>query len=74
MLQEFDIEIPEKNGSENFVDHLSWLEQKGTSKESLIQEAFPDENFFGVEMKFPWYADFVNYLAYNVLPHDIPHH
>ena len=75
LLHEFDIEIRDKKGSEDLViDHLLLLEQKGKSEDCLIQEAFLNEQLFGVEMKLPWYANFVNYLSCNVLPLDIPQH
>ena len=45
LLQEFDLEIRDKKGVENFiVDHLSRIEQdKEESKEMPIDDAFPDE-------------------------------
>ena len=46
LLQEFDIEIKDKEGSENVVaDHLSRLEleQYGKEEDEPIQELFPDE-------------------------------
>ena len=42
LLQEFDLEIKDKKGTENLVaDHLSRLE--GPSKEVQINDEFPDE-------------------------------
>ena len=42
LLQEFDLEIKDKKGTENLVaDHLSRLE--GSSKEIQINDDFPDE-------------------------------
>ena len=72
LLQEFDVEIRDKKGAENFVaDHLSRLEfvsNKEGSKDE-IQEDFPDEYLFKVTpLPDPWYADFANYLAGNILP------
>ena len=38
----------------------------------LSKEEFPNEYLFSVEFYFtPWYADFVNFLAFNILPHDL---
>ncbi|CAA7056271.1 unnamed protein product [Microthlaspi erraticum] len=53
LLQEFDIEIVDKKGTENSVaDHLSRLRIEGRSR--------------GEEV--PWYADFVNYLVCREVP------
>ena len=70
LLQEFDMEIKDKRGSENAVaDHLSCLESdKGIGDSTEIEESFPDEKLLVMEGHLPWYADFVNYLACNVLP------
>ena len=70
LLQEFDLEIKDKKGSDNvIVDHLSRLEktvekEKGTE----IAEKFPDEQLFLLSIQTPWYADIVNYLACGVVP------
>ncbi|XP_050133183.1 uncharacterized protein LOC126609263 [Malus sylvestris] len=67
LLQEFDIEIRDKKGSENVVaDHLSRLVHE---KEVVpILETFPDEQLMSIEVSMPWYADLVNYLASKVIP------
>ena len=69
LLQEFDVEIKDKKGTENLVaDHLSRLE--GTSYEIQVNGDFPDEHLLAVEDKraVPWFADFVNYLVAKVVP------
>ena len=53
------------------MDHLSRLEQAEREKNPSIQESFLDEQLFEAEVKLPWYADYVNYLACNVLPPDL---
>ena len=75
LLQEFDLEVRDKKGSENLVaDHLSRLEQEEVRPDSVIQEAFPDKQLFACEIKLPWYADIVNNLACKVLPPDLTYH
>ena len=72
MLQEFDMEIRDKKGSENVVaDHLSRLEVDEVEGSSIINEVFPDEQLFSVEVNLPWFADIVNFLACKVLPPDL---
>ncbi|XP_073223508.1 uncharacterized protein [Cicer arietinum] len=52
LLQEFDIEIPDKKGSENTVaDHLSRLEKvKEDGDIKPIRDQFVDEHIFGIVM------------------------
>ena len=72
LLQEFDLEIKDKKGSDNVIaDHLSRLgktteEEKG----SELEENFPDEQLFVLAIQTPWYADIVNYLACGIMPYD----
>ena len=69
LLQEFDLEIKDKKGTENLVaDHLSRSERP--SKEIQINDDFPDEQLLAIEDKelVPWFLDFVNYLVARVLP------
>ena len=69
LLQEFDVEIKDKKGTENLVtDHLSRLE--GTSDEIQVNDNFSDEHLLAVEDKraVPWFADYVNYLVAKVVP------
>ena len=64
------MEIKDKKRSENLIaDHLSSLESdKGIEDFMKIEESFSDEQFLVMETHLPWYANFVNYLACNVLP------
>ncbi|KAJ0754891.1 putative nucleotidyltransferase, Ribonuclease H [Helianthus annuus] len=67
LLQEFDLEIRDKKGSENVVaDHLSRLSVEDSSREE-INETFPDEHILKVGI-LPWYANIVNYLVTGDLP------
>ena len=70
LLQEFELEIRDKKGSENVVeDHLSRIERplQGNVEEIPIRETFPDEKLMRVD-EAPWYVDFANYLSSRVLP------
>jgi hypothetical protein len=68
LLQEFDLEIRDKMGSDNVVaDHLSRI----SIKSSLIpvHDSFLNEQLFEITTKeVPWYADIVNYLAIGKIP------
>ena len=69
LLQEFDVEIKDKKGTENLVaDHLSRLE--GASDDIQVNDDFPDERILTIEEKraVPWFADYVNYLVAKVVP------
>ena len=70
LLQEFNLEIKDKKGSDNvIVDHLSRLERiAGTEKGTEIAKIVPDEQLFILSVQTPWYADIVNYLACGVMP------
>ena len=72
LLQEFDVEIKDKKGTENVVaDHLSRLEltQQLEPKFTVINECFPDERLLAISTNkfFPWYADYVNFLAGKII-------
>ncbi|CAN6566345.1 unnamed protein product [Malus baccata var. baccata] len=73
LLQEFDLEVRDKKGSDNVVaDHLSRLNENHRVAQPLpLNESFPDEQLLVVQEKEPWYADFVNYLACGVMRNDI---
>lgn len=69
LLQEFNLTIKDKKGSENVVaDHLSRLplEENNVDKKE-IREEFPDEKLLAIR-NLPWYANFVNYLASKYIP------
>ena len=70
LLQEFDLEIKDKKGSDNvIVYHLSRLERAaGTENVAKIAEIFPDEQPLMLSVQTPWYADIVNYLGYGIMP------
>ncbi|GKC39374.1 putative nucleotidyltransferase, ribonuclease H [Tanacetum coccineum] len=73
LLQEFDIEIRDKKGAENLAaDHLSRLENPDLGKltKAEIRDLFPEERLMAISDKNnePWYADYANYLASQVLP------
>ena len=73
LLQEFDLEIKDKKGTENTVaDHLSRLKHEPSLGELPIDDSFVDEQLLQVEsLNSPWYADFVNFLACGVLPPEL---
>ena len=73
LLQEFDLEIKDKKGTENSVaDHLSRLRQKEHKDDLPIDDSFPDDQLlFVTTTGAPWYADFVNYLECGILPPEL---
>ena len=61
LLQEFDLKIKDKKGSENLVtDHLSRLEYILTHDQVPIKENFQDK-FVLTLTKSPWYTDFATF-------------
>ena len=71
LLQEFDLEIKDKKGTENLVaDHLSQLE--GPRDKVQVNDNFPDEQLLAIgdTKTVPWFADYVNYLVVKVIPPD----
>ncbi|GKA46447.1 reverse transcriptase domain-containing protein, partial [Tanacetum coccineum] len=71
LLQEFDITIRDKKGSENLAaDHLSRLENphKDVLENKDINEHFPLETLGVISSKStPWFADYANYHAGNFI-------
>ncbi|XP_060190996.1 uncharacterized protein LOC132620349 [Lycium barbarum] len=77
LLQEFDFEVKDRKGCENQVaDHLSRLEEGGRPLDGLeINESFPDEQVMaGSHDMIPWYADFANFHASDIMPGDLNFH
>ncbi|CAN6566554.1 unnamed protein product [Malus baccata var. baccata] len=72
LLQEFDLEIKDKKGSENVVaDHLSRLVHSNTEEDLIpLRESFPDEQLFSLKATDPWYADIINYKVTKKIPDD----
>ena len=70
LLQEFDLEIKDKKGSDNVIaDHLPRLERTIETKKGVeIEKIFPDEKLLILSVQTPWYADIVNYLACGIMP------
>ncbi|XP_027082523.1 uncharacterized protein [Coffea arabica] len=67
LLQEFDLEIRDKRGSENLVaDHLSRIPVEGENEP--LKDAFPEEHLFSLNSQLSWYADLVNYLVTGNFP------
>ncbi|GJV99642.1 reverse transcriptase domain-containing protein [Tanacetum coccineum] len=69
-LQEFDIEIKDRKGTENVAaDHLSQLENDETSDDSEVDDNFLGETLMEINTKNePWFADFANYIVGNIIP------
>jgi hypothetical protein len=72
LLQEFDLKIKDKKGTENSVaDHLSRIRIKSTENEQLIDDSFTEEQLYHISAhQLSWFADIVNYLAYGILSPD----
>ncbi|KAK8578896.1 hypothetical protein V6N12_069240 [Hibiscus sabdariffa] len=72
LLQEFDLEIRDRKGTENQIaDHLSRLDNQLEYESKIeIRDNFPDEKIL-YATSIPWYADIVNFLVSGVLPHEL---
>ncbi|XP_027124143.1 uncharacterized protein [Coffea arabica] len=67
LLQEFNLEIRDKKGTENLVaDHLSRVQV--VEDDLPLREAFSDEHLFSINSSLPWYADIVNFLVTDKFP------
>ncbi|GJY71346.1 DNA-directed DNA polymerase, partial [Tanacetum coccineum] len=67
---EFDIEIKDRKGTENVAaDYLSRIENDETSNDSKVGDNFPEETLMKIDTRNePWFADFANYLAREIIP------
>ena len=66
VLQEFDLEIKDKKGSENsVVDHLSRLHISGMGD---ISDTFLDEHLLATSSHAPWFAHIVNFFVIGSIP------
>jgi len=79
LLQEFDLEVKDRKGIENQVaDHLSRLEEETMLKlgdGAEINNAFPNEQVLAASCDLiPWFANFANYLASDLVPLDLSFH
>ncbi|GKB91133.1 reverse transcriptase domain-containing protein [Tanacetum coccineum] len=70
LLQEFDIEIKDRKGTENVAaDHLSRIENNESSDDSEVDDNFPGETLMEINTKDePWFTDFANYLVADIIP------
>ncbi|GJV20413.1 reverse transcriptase domain-containing protein [Tanacetum coccineum] len=70
LLQEFDIEIKDRKGTENVVaDHLSRIENDESRNDNEVDDNFPGETLMKINTKDePWFADFANYLVGDIIP------
>ncbi|GJW46318.1 reverse transcriptase domain-containing protein [Tanacetum coccineum] len=70
LLQEFDIEIKDRKGTENVAaDQLSRIKNDESSNESEVDDNFPGETLMEINTKNePWFADFANYLVGDIIP------
>jgi hypothetical protein len=68
LLQEFDLEIKDKKGLENYVaDHLSRMQFKNP-QELPINDSLRDDMLHQVSRSDPWYADIVNFMVSGYIP------
>nr|GEX76551.1 DNA-directed DNA polymerase [Tanacetum cinerariifolium] len=70
LLQEFDIEIKDRKGTENATaDHLSRIKNDELSDDREVDDNFPGETLMEINTKDePWFANFANYLVGDIIP------
>ena len=68
LILEFDLEIKDKKGIENYVaDHLSRM-QFENPQELPINDFLPDDMLLKVAGSDPWYANIVNFMVASYVP------
>jgi hypothetical protein len=68
LLQEFNLEIRDKKGVENYVaDHLSYLQFEESAK-LPINDYMRDNTLLKVSTTDPWYMNIVNYIVADYIP------
>jgi hypothetical protein len=68
LLQEFDLEIKDKNGIENpIADHLSRMQFENPPK-LPINDSLRDDMLFKVTRLDPWYSNIVNFMISGYVP------
>ncbi|GKC02655.1 reverse transcriptase domain-containing protein [Tanacetum coccineum] len=70
LLQEVDIKIKDKKGTENVAaDHLSQIKNDETSDDNDVDDNFPGKTLMEITTRdIPWFADFANYLVGDIMP------
>jgi hypothetical protein len=68
LLQEFDLEIRDKKGVENYVaGHFSRL-QFEESAELPVNDYMRDDTLLKVSITNPWYVNIINYIVAAYIP------
>ena len=74
LLQEFEFEVKDRKSYKNQVaNYLYRMEgEQVVSDEMEINDAFSNEEILAAPVeKFPWYANFVNYVLSEVIPENL---
>ena len=79
LLQEFDFGVGDRKGTENQVaNHMSRLENEAMRElgsYTNIDDTFPDQHVLAaLQDLIPWFADFANYLASDIISSDMSFH
>ena len=79
LLREFDFEVIDRKGTENqVVDHLSCLEDEAMRElgdKTKINVILSYEHALAASQDLiPWFPDFMNYLASDIIPPDLSFH
>jgi hypothetical protein len=68
LLQEFDLEIRDKKGVENYVaDHLSHPQFEESTK-LPINDYMRDDTLLKISTTDPWYVNIINYIVVGYIP------